>query len=305
MLERDFRTIDLNLLIVLRSLLATSSVGRTAKRLGISQPAASRALAALRMQFDDPLFVKSGAIMRPTPRALALREPLEDVLSGVARVLEPPAVFDPGVSQRRFCIASTDYGATVVLPALAGRFVEEAPHAALDIQPLGPTSFDDLGGGELDLVFYSDNPVPEALRATEIFRERFACLVRAGHPAAADGRLGLERFLAHDHILVTVKGGRTGPVDRALAKHGLERRIALVLPYFAAAALAAATSDLVLTMPRRAAVAFADAMGLTVLEPPVALSDFGYRIVWHERVHHDPGHAWLRRTIANVVREGA
>ena len=96
-------------------------------------------------------------------------------------------------------------------------------------------------------------------------------------------------------------GGRTGPVDRALAALDRERRIALVLPYFATAALAAANSDLILTMPHRAARTFAESMELVLLKPPVELGDFGYRIVWHERVHDDPGHAWLRRLIAEVV----
>lgn len=103
----------------------------------------------------------------------------------------------------------------------------------------GPDSFDALGSNDLDLMFYSDNPIPTALRATEIFRERFACLLRPDHPAAGT-RLALEGFVRFSHILVTVTGGRTGPVDRALAAIGRERRIAMVLPYFATAALVAA-----------------------------------------------------------------
>ncbi|MEM1044893.1 MAG: LysR family transcriptional regulator [Pseudomonadota bacterium] len=304
MLEQNFRKIDLNLLIVLRSLLATSHVGQTARILGMSQPAASRALASLRELFDDRLFVKSGTKMKPTPRALELRAPLEDALSSMLRVLEPATVFDPASSQRRFRIATTDYGAAVILPCLATRIVEAAPNAELDITPLAASSFDELGSNDLDLVFYSDNPVPAALRAREIYRERFACLVRAGHPAArcTGGQIALADYLSCSHILVTITGGRTGPVDRALSNLNRQRRIALVLPYFAAAALTAADSDLVLTMPFRAARAFADNMDLTLLDPPVELGDFGYRIVWHERVHDDPGHVWLRRMITDAVR---
>ncbi|RAI02137.1 LysR family transcriptional regulator [Acuticoccus sediminis] len=306
MIEQKLRKVDLNLLVVLRSLLATSSVGQTAKLLGMSQPATSRALASLRELFDDRLFVKSGSKMKPTPRAIELGEPLESLLSSVLRVLDPPAVFDPSTSQRRFRIASTDYGATVVLPQLAPRLFAAAPNMEVDFRPLAPNSFDELGSNDLDLVLYSDNPVPGALRAREIYRERFACLMRRGHPAEPRGRrLSLEAYLAHPHILVTVSGGRTGPVDRVLETLGRQRRIALVLPYFATAALTASTSDLILTMPARAAQAYADAVGLTLLAPPVELGDFGYRIVWHERVHDDPGHAWLRRLIADSFREDA
>ncbi len=306
MLEQDFRKLDLNLLVVLRSLLATSSVGQTAKRLGMSQPATSRALAALRDLFDDPLFVKSGTTMRPTRRALELRDPLEDVLSGILRVIEPPAQFDPASSRRRFRIAGTDYSATVILPLLAGRLFREAPHAELDILPLGASTFDELGSSDLDLVFYSDNPVPSSLMAMEIYRERFACVVRPAHPIATEGgRMSLDDYVRFAHILVTVTGGRTGPVDRELAARGLERRIAMVLPYFATAALVANTTDFILTMPRRAAQPLAEATGLVLMDPPIELGDFGFRMVWHERVHQDPGHTWLRRTIAAVMRPDA
>ena len=304
MLEQNFRNVDLNLLVVLRSLLATSNVGQTAKLLGMSQPATSRALASLRDLFGDRLFVKSGSRMKPTPRALELREPLETALSGVLRVLEPAAVFDAAAAQRRFRIATTDYGATVVVPRLAARIAATAPNVELDIAPLTPNSFEELGSNDLDLVLYSDNPVPGALMAKELYRERFACLVRVGHPAARSGTLALKDYLAHAHIMVTVTGGRTGPADRALASLGRQRRIALVLPYFAVAALAAADSDLLLTMPSRAAKAFADTMPLALLEPPVELGDFGYRMVWHERVQDDPGHAWFRGAVSDAVRPG-
>nr|WP_255720471.1 LysR family transcriptional regulator [Acuticoccus kalidii] len=301
-MEQNLRKIDLNLLVVLRSLLATSNVGQTAKLLGMSQPATSRALASLRELFDDRLFVKSGSKMKPTPRALELREPLETVLSGVLRVLEPADTFEPAAAQRRFRIATTDYGATVVVPQLAARISVAAPNVYLDIAPLTPTSFDELGSNDLDLVFYSDNPVPNALMAKELYRERFACLVRPGHPAARSNTIALDDYLAFSHILVTVTGGRTGPVDRELGLLGRERRIALVLPYFAVAALAAANSDLLLTMPYRAAKVFADTMPLDLLEPPVELGQFGYRMVWHERVQDDPGHAWFRGVIGESVR---
>ncbi|MEL6751986.1 MAG: LysR family transcriptional regulator [Pseudomonadota bacterium] len=304
MLEQDFRKIDLNLLVVLRSLLATLHVGQTAKRLGMSQPATSRALGALREIFDDRLLVKSGSKMTPTPRALALREPVEDALSVLLAVFEPPDMFDTALSRRRFRLATTDYGATVILPRLASAFFTEAPNADLDIQPLSASSFSELGSNDLDIVLYSDNPVPEALRAKEIYRERFACLARAGHPVTRERstELSLEDYLRFTHIMVTVTGGQTGPVDRALSDIGQRRRIGLVLPYFAAAALAAAKSDLLLTMPYRAAKAFAETMDLVLMSPPLDLSDFGYRIVWHERVHDDPGHTWFRNLIARHAK---
>jgi DNA-binding transcriptional LysR family regulator len=304
--EQGLRQVDLNLLVVLRTLLETRSVSRSAQRLGMSQPAVSRSLAALRAAFGDPLLVKSGATMQPTARALEMTEPLQNVLAAVSGFLRPPDQFDPTTTERVFRIATTDYGATVVLPPLGRAFYVQAPGAGLEIVPLGRQSFADLGSGDLDLVLYSDNPVPGALRTRDLFSESFACLVRTGHPAAASsskGRLSLDDFLAWSHILVTVTGGRTGPVDEALAAVGHRRKIGLWLPYFATAALVAARSDLILTMPRRAAEAFGAMSSLELVQPPIELSQFSYRIVWHERVHNEPAHAWLRHLIAEAARD--
>jgi DNA-binding transcriptional LysR family regulator len=308
MREQELRNVDLNLLVVLRSLLETRSVGRTAQALGMSQPAVSRALASLRDIFKDRLLVKTGSAMHPTARAHEMIEPLQNVLTTVSGFLEPPDHFEPGTTERCFRIATTDYGATVVLPRLSRLFYAEAPKAALEVLPFGAQPFVDLGGGDLDLVLYSDNPVPQALMTRDLFRETFACLVRTGHPALAsnpDGVLSLDDYLYYSHILVTVIGGRTGPVDTALANLGRERRIGLWLPYFATAALAAANSDLVLTMPRRAAAAFTEMSGLQLLKPPIQLGEFSYRMVWHERVHREPAHVWLRRLILDATREVA
>jgi len=114
----------------------------------------------------------------------------------------------------------------------------------------------------------------------------------------------LEDYVAFSHILVTVVGGRTGPVDTALAALGQTRHVAVRIPYFATAALVAATSDLILTIPRRAAENFSDDQRLRLMEPPLKLPNFGYRMIWHERVHAEPDHVWFRRLILRAVRLG-
>lgn len=305
--EQYLRKIDLNLLIVLRTLLETLSVSRTAQRLGMSQPAVSRALASLRLLFNDRLLVKSGAKMLPTARALQLTEPLQEVVTAVFAALEPPALFEPRTTQRHFKIATSDYGGTVILPRLSQAFFEQAPDAKLEAGTFSRQSFSDLGSGELDLALYSDDTVPETLRTRNLYRERFVCLVRTEHPALAtedSGELSLRDFLAYSHVLVTVIGGLTGRVDTALAALGHERKIGLWLPYFAAAALAVADSDLILTMPRRAAAVFTAMLDVKILDPPIQIDDYNYRMVWHERVHNEPAHAWLRQLIVDTAREG-
>lgn len=163
-----------------------------------------------------------------------------------------------------------------VLKAAALMF-SAAPKASLEIVPVDGQTFRQLGEINVDLALYSDNPVPPSLRTRDLFRERFGCLLRAGHSAIArsgQSRLRLKDYVAFPHILVTVVGGRTSTVDTALAALGHSRHVAIRIPYFATAALVAASSDLILTIPRRAAENFANDQRLRLLEPPARLVEF-------------------------------
>ncbi len=301
----DFARIDLNLLVVLQALLETRSVTRAAARLGMSQPAVSRALAKLRRLFDDKLMVKGARGMMPTVRAEALSEPLAKLLANVEDFFVKPQ-FDPAASDRVFRVATTDYGALAVLPDLVPGFTREAPGAGLDVIPFSRDVFRALADGQLDMLFYSDRPVPGSFRMRELFRETFVSLVRRGHPlldGLRDEEVSLETFTAWSHVLVSIFGGPAGPVDEALAARGLMRRIALRVPYFATAAVVTAASDLIVTMPARVARQLAPHLGLVEIKTPALAGPYGYRLLWHERTHGDPGAAWLRRLIVERLRE--
>jgi DNA-binding transcriptional LysR family regulator len=302
----DLAGIDLNLLVVLHTLLETRSVTRTAERLGSSQPAISRSLAKLRRLFDDRLMVKGASGMMPTLRAETMIEPLASLLGNVESFLLKPK-FDPFTTDRVFRIATTDYGALAILPNVAARFAREAPNAAIEIVGFSREVFRTLAEGQLDLVLYSDNPVPGSLRTRELFRESFVTLVRSGHPLLKQMRgakdlLPLKLFTAWPHILVSVFGGQGGPIDTALAEQGKTRHIALRVPYFATAAVITAASDFLVTMPSRAAYQLAPRLGLVILKTPVSVKPYGYRLLWHERSHGDAGAVWLRRLVIEGVR---
>ncbi|MGF1622322.1 MAG: LysR family transcriptional regulator [Rhodomicrobiaceae bacterium] len=300
----DLLRVDLNLLVLLRILLETQSVTRTAELCGMSQPAVSRALRKLRAIFDDPLLIKSGTIMRPTPRGSDLLAPLQKALAEMSGVLADRPAFDPSASDRQFRIATTDYGATVILPRLAALMTIEAPNASIDVVPVDGQTFRSLGEVNIDLALYSDNPVPPSLRARNLFQESFACIVRSTHPGLTRSdaaSMGLDAYLAYPHALVAVPGGRPGPVDRALDAIGRTRHVAVRIPYFATAALLTASSDMILTIPRRAAEMFAADDRLQIVEPPLDLPEFGYRMLWHERIHSEPDHAWLRQLVIRAV----
>ena len=291
--------LDLASLRILQSLFETRNTTRTAEQLNISQPAVSRALAKLRETLGDPIMIKGPNGMITTDRADEIRTRLSVALASLDDFLVFPT-FDPQTVKRIFRLTTTDYGAIAILPNLVSTLARTAPGIALEILPFSMDAFRHLGEGQTDFVFYSDDDVPQPLRARKLFWEGYTSLVRKDHPAIAK-KMDLEEFLSWPHALVNVLGGRTGVVDDALSALGRQREIAMWLPYFATAATVIAQTDMILTVPSRAADELARANTLTQFEPPLEIEGFGYRLLWHERSQSDLGHTWLRDLIAASV----
>ncbi|HET7714432.1 MAG TPA: LysR family transcriptional regulator [Bauldia sp.] len=299
--EDSLRGLDLNLLIVLKALIAEKSVTRAAALLGLSQPAASHALARLRKALGDRLLVRTPQGMEPTPRARAIAEPLERALADLARAINRPGPFDPARARRRFRIATDDYHEIVLLPRLLARLWHEAPGIDIRVTPVSDRSGRDLAEGRIDLIIDPVTvlgPLPGAY-AQRILDERFVCAVREGHPAVGK-KLTLEVLVKLPHVLVAPAGRPGGVVDAALTKLGLRRRVAVEIPHFLAVPAIVREIDAVATMPERIARAFG--AGLRILAPPIDLPSFTIETVWHERHHGDPAHAWFRGLVAEVAR---
>ena len=291
--------LDFAMLRVLQSLFETRNTTRTAEQLNISQPAVSRALAKLRSALGDPIMVRGPNGMIPTDRAQEIRARLASVLGRLDDLLLRPT-FEAQTAERVFRITTTDYGAIAVLPKLVAALSRVAPNVALEILPFSPDAFRQLADGQADLALYSDDEVPLPLRSRKLYRENYSSLVRKGHPLLR-GAKDLEAFLVWQHALVSVLGGRSGVVDVALSRLGQQRKISLWLPYFATAATIVAQSDLILTVPSRAASELMRSGQLARFEPPLEIEGFDYRLLWHERSHADPGHKWLRDLIAETI----
>lgn len=286
-------------LVVFQSLIQTGNVTATAGELHMSQPAVSRALAHLRKMFNDPLFVRAPGGVIPTDRAQEISPRVSDMVDDLADLLSAQE-FDLSSTDRSFRIATTDYGASTVILDASKKFGEKAPKANLEIVPFGNDVFRDLAEGRLDLVLYSDATVPESLRSEPLFEESYSFIFRNNHPVLKDqkkGTIPLESFLAWPHILVTVFGGRYGEIDGALKNMGMERHIAMRLPYFSTAPLIVAQTDMFLTLPTRMAKHYASILKLQCLDTPLEISNFGYRQIWHQRTDHDPAMIWLRKII--------
>jgi DNA-binding transcriptional LysR family regulator len=294
--------VDLNLLVVLDALLAERHVTRAARRVGLTQPAASHALARLRSLFDDPILVRGpGGGLIPTPRAEALAPVLRASLDGLATALRGEPVFDPPTAQRTFRIAINDHAELVLLPALVERLSRIAPGIELWMVAVTRDPEVELIAGTIDCAIgvWPGRPWPSGIYQRRLFDSDFQCVVRARHPAARR-RLTLARFAALPHLLVSPRGGRGGIVDVALAAHGLTRRVAVTVPHFLIAPHLIAASDMIVTLATRIARTFARPFRLLMLPPPVELRAFTETLVWHERLHHDPAQRWLRDQLADV-----
>lgn len=297
-------SVDLNLLLVLHTVLEERSVTRAATRLHVTPPAVSNALARLRELLADPLLVRSGRGLVPTPRALELLPALREATAALGRVLEGER-FDPATSTRAFALACSDADHLCVVPQVARLFAERLPRAQL--RALGIDHLEASGGleqGDTDVAIAPAMPLGPGLHAQPLYRDDAVLVLRGDHPLAR-GRLTRARFNALGHVDLWLALGKAGVGNRYasayLREHGLERRIAMVAPSFTAAAAIVAQTDLAAGMPRRVAERFRAMMGLRLLELPAPPMVFQMQLVWHERTHVDAGGRSFRALIREAL----
>lgn len=293
--------LDLNLLVVLDALLRERSVTRAAKRVGKSQPAVSNALSRLREVLQDPLLVRSGGAMELTPRGREIAPLVREALGAVERAMAPPVAFEAATARETFRLAATDYIEMVLLPRIVTRAAAKAPGVTLDVRPIGESSpLDGVQDGTLDGALGVFIKLPPGFRKKVLAKERFQCVARAGHPALRKGALTLEAFAKLSHVLAAPRRSGPSAVDTLLAERGLSRHVALVVSHFLVVPLVIAETDLVATLPARAAHLLAERLDLAVFDPPFPSGGFEISHVWHERTQASAPHAWLRRLIAGA-----
>lgn len=295
----DLSALDLNLLKLFEALVRERSVTQAGLRLGLSQPAASRALGRLRRMLGDRLVVRGKLGLELTPRGQALAGPVARLLDD-ARGIVAPAVFDPASASGRITIAAHDHLALVVLAQLMARLERHAPALSLHIAPPVGDNVRLVEQGAADLALGIFEALPGSFHRRGLYTDHLVCVVRSGHPAAADG-WGLERYVALRHVAVTISGVGESAVDVALAARGRSRHVALRVPHFLAGAMLVADSDMVLTLPSRLAHLLAQRLALALLDLPLQVAPLSPAMVWHERFHGDPAHGWVRQQLVDVV----
>lgn len=301
MREVDLRKADLNLLIVLNARLDERSVTRAAARLGMSQPAASRALARLRVLFSDALLVDGPGGYVPSARAEEMRPVLRRILASVGELLDD-RVFDPAHAKGPVRLLMLDLEAAVLAPGLIAGLAEQAPGVDLVVVPPGSRPLEALETDEVDALIGVVDEAPAGIRKRRLYEDEFVTLMRAGHPAAGK-RLRLDRYLELDHVVVSVTGTGLAWVDEALARLGRRRRVRVRVPSFFAAVEIAARSDLVMTLPSSLARTAADMRRFVTAPPPLDLGRVVMSLAWHARHQDSQRHVWLRRLIVAAVAE--
>jgi DNA-binding transcriptional LysR family regulator len=295
----NVQSVNLNLLVALEALLEERSVTRAAKRTGVTQPAMSNTLAQLRALFDDPLFRRGAHGLEPTPRALALAEPIRQGLRLLDAALVTPS-FEARTAERTFVVAASDYVEFVLLPPLMRRLAHEAPGVRIEIRPWGlhevPPS---LARAEADLMIGFYDAVPRGHRHRLLFDEDYICIVRKDHPRIKR-KLTLDLYLELEHVLVSQRADSPGSVDRALAAKGKRRRVAARVSHFLMVPMLVARTDLVAALSRRVAEPLARPLGLKMLTPPISLPRGRIGQVWHEQMEGDPGQRWFRALVESV-----
>ncbi len=290
------RNLDLHALECFDVLMRERSVSRAAERLGMSQSSASELLARLRERFGDPLLVRTRDGMTPTPHALALLPQVRSALDQLRALLDHDAAFEPGRASERFRITTSDYTQLLLMPTLIRRLHAEAPGCGIDILPVHIQRIEQaLESGEIDLaIAYHPDP-PAGLRRAPLFSDRYVCVARLGDARTA-GTLSAEQFAALPHISVAPSGLSyfSSVVDSALDGVGLTRRVVVSSPHFLLAAHLVSQSDMVLALPRQAALALAAFMPLQVAEIPLPMRSVDVAMYWHERAHHSRPLQWLR-----------
>jgi len=295
--EIKLEDINLNLLVSLDALLTEKNVTKAARRLGVTQSAMSHSLRRLRDMFNDQLLVSSSSGMVLTPRAERLAAPLHEELVDLQRVLSDEQRFCPECARRQFRIATTDFTGMVIIPPLLSHIQANAPGVDLIFRPL---DFDRtpwmLETGELAMSIGFGFDSVTGLRRKKLFEDGFSTLVCQNHPMI-QSELTLEQFVQAPHALISPTAEGVGVVDRVLEEMGHKRRVALKVPFFAAAPWLISGSEMILTAPSRLAHTLAESFALRVFEPPVDLPTFSIVATWHERFDQDPAHTWLRQAL--------
>ena len=310
MTDKQLENLDMNLLLALHWLLTERNVTEASQRLGLSQPATSRALGRLRDVFDDPLLIKSGRSMLPTQKAESLQPAVSLAIERMRDVLRIADTFEPATAKGRIRIACNDYVAVIIAMAWINSVNRDAPGLELDLVDLSFAAARDLISGKIDLVIMPDLAmsmidIPPHLDLDqfvqkEIFVEDWKSAIRKNHPLA-NQKLSLKEYVGLDHVLINPQEQEQGIVDVILAEKGMKRRIAYRTANFLSALPLIAKTDCILTAPAMLFDIYA--RDLLIFDPPLKVAPMQILGGWHPNWTHDVRHKWVRSKLFGYLAE--
>lgn len=292
---------DLNLLRVLLAIHDCRNVTAAAKRLGMSQPAASAALARLRHSLGDPLFVRNGTTMEPTPRARSIVERTREVIATIDQEILPNPTFDPAHTRETFTFCTSEIGEMVFLPALFDRLRSAAPHARIHCVSLSPKDLlNGLREGRVDcaLGYFPDLDAPNIYQQ-RLFSHDLVCLIGRHHHVTGP-QLSLEEFCTLEHVQVRDGSRSQEMYESFLAEQGIERKIVLQISHYMSMPAIIERSDLIAVLPRSVAHIYEKHAAVRMIEPPVGIPAYSLKHHWHARNQKDPRHVWLRKVVVGI-----
>lgn len=301
---KNIKNIDLNLLVVFGALCAEKNTTRAAQKLGLSQPAVSHALARLRDQLKDPLFVRASRGLVATKRAQELERPVLELLAQLDDVLTGPRGFVPAKAENTFRIATTDYFELVALPEILAILEREAPNVTVISRPtLGSLPKAELESGEFDLAiagFYGD--LPEGFIRQKLFSDDFVCIAKNDHPRIKKNNISLGQYSEEKHILISMQGDMKARSQEIMIKKGHQQHFRAGLASFLSPGWILTSTEYLLTCPRKLATTYKKYLPVSLHELPIEIPSIHVVQVWHERNHRDAAHMWLRQVIQRACQ---
>lgn len=297
-----FHNLDLNLLVVLDSLLQERSVSQTAQALRLTQPAISNALARLRQHFEDDLLVQVGRKMVPTPFAETLAEPVRQSLEGLRRIVVTRSEFDPAAAERTFTFVCSDYVFNVFMTGAIRKLVTLAPRLKIVGLLTSDQSAPLLGEGKVDFMISPDRKCDAAHPRAALFTDRFACIAWTENPLVGNA-ITLEKYLELEHVSVTLGPHNPAHIEQqSLDDQGVARNIMVHAPTFGSVAEAVVGTNMIATVHARHADQMAERLPLKVFAPPVEIATFTENVQWHKNKEADAGTLWMRDFLIEHAR---
>lgn len=293
--------VDLELLVLFKTILRERSVTRAAEVLQLNQPTASQSLRRLREMVNDELFVRSGRGVAPTARAMELVEPVEKIISLLENEVLKRKDFAPNSSDRHFVVNMSDLGELVFTPPLLRRLRKEARQMSLETLSLPPQDLlDAMLHGRVDL---SLGNYPE-LTAGSVYSQLLGehpvvCIIRGDHPLAC-AELTVETYAQAEHVGLLGLGHAQRRIEQSIADLGISRQVVYRSRNFVSIPFMVQATDLIATIPKMLAVVYAPILNIKICKPPFEIAPIQIRQYWTERQHRDPGQVWLRRVVSDL-----